>query len=787
MQCRPTFTALWRVASGATSVDVNAPAKRIASPAMRFRRVSSPFAVQFRCLCHTFPRLAHDPHCPDATTSVRAKTLTKKQLTLAPEDILLRRVNALVGERNAAAAVQAVRAALRGSWEPLANSAETAGGRSVEAGAPGTMPTSRSFFSTKAFAAALFACEAAGDAASGLSLVAEVRQCTSRGISTDWLQAEHVLSVILRLQCMAGDRDGATRMFAYLAQHGLLRLRSASAFLQYCCSGLKDRRLAFAAYEVALKHKIELTGPDYLVLGTLCVQVREPVSTLFFMLQEMREHVSEVSEKMVCEVLEPWVRMANDDGAVALKLRGAQTRLLLHRVDAICHVPQLPAASPPPSTGGAARGTGSSSSSAAGAPPTGMEVCGICPACQAELSGYPFTASCRAHLLRELTELIVPRACRNRRAALGFEHWRRYMQARLDAGDRVDVFIDGANLGYYGLSSWYDIAKKQLMLHRGVPEHQITDNDLSFNAQCKTAGRGVDVGVNFELIDAAVQLAVSTYRMRRPLIMLHERHVEPKFMTSQSTAILQRWKQEGWLYCSPTGLNDDLCWLYGALLLTDPTDTAPTPATATTASLHRTYVCTNDKMRDHHFRLLSPRAFMRWRDRHRIAFRCARVADRTELHWQLPPPYERCIQKQDACSARLQRAPENQPTPLHHGKPQVTAPAGSPHASGTRPITIWHVPFAPAVYSTPQREHVSGTTGERGAAAVPNAEDTSAAPHLSAPLQEVGETQMSEMEERVVERQAEASEEEEEEEALATSPAAAGPWVCISVHQEAVD
>ncbi|KAG5469121.1 hypothetical protein LSCM4_02518 [Leishmania orientalis] len=772
MYCRHTFTTLWRLPAGATSVGLNASTEAIGSSAMRFRRVSFPvFAMQVRCLRHTCARLAHVQNCPDAAASVNAKKLKKRQLTLSPEDTLMRRVNTLVGERNTAAAVQAVMAALHGSWEPRTNGAEHADGGSSETGAPGVMPTSPSVFSTKAFAAALFACEAAGDAASGLSLVAEVRRCSSEGVSTDWLQAENVLSVIMRLQCMAGDRDGATRMFAYLEQHGLLRLRSVSAFLQYCCSCLKDRRLAFAAYEAALRHKIELTEPDYVALGVLCVQVREPVSTLFFMLQEMREHVAEVSEKMVCEVLEPWVRISNEDQTVGLKLRGVKAWLRLHRVDGMHHVPQLAVASSPPPAGAGARVTASPRNTAAGAPPNGTQLCGVCPACRAELSGYPFTASCRSHLLRELTELIIPRACRNRRAALGFEHWKRYIQARLDAGDRVDVFIDGANLGYYGLSSWYDLAKKQLLLHRGVPENRITDHDLDFNAQCKTSSRGVDVGVNFELIDAAVKLAVDTYGMRRPLVMLHERHVEPKFMTSQSTAILQRWKDRGWLYCSPTGLNDDLCWLYGALLLADPTDTTPTPAAAAAASLHRTYVCTNDKMRDHHFRLLSPRAFARWRDRHRIAFRCARVEDRTELRWQMPTPYERCIQRQDIHSALSLRRPEKQPTPLHHTAPQATVHTGSPHASGAHTITTWHVPFASDVLGTPHHESVQGSTGDGQAAGVPSVEDTSGVHHNLTPVQEAGRKQVLEMEEDVVERQVEAR---------------AGPWVCIAVHQEAV-
>ncbi|GET91950.1 hypothetical protein, conserved [Leishmania tarentolae] len=693
MHCRRTLTAFWPETSRVRPVGLGISNNRITCTAKYLRRCPLPvWAIQLRWLHNTCPSLAAHQGFADVTTSTSVERPKKKKHTVSPEDALIRRVNTLVGERNAAAAVQAVKAALHGSWEPRKVDMERAGGVSSEIGSSDVMPTSRFVFSTKAFAAALFACEATGDASSGLALVDEVRRCSSRGISTEWLQTEHVLSVILRLQCMVGDRDGATRMFAYLEQHGLLRLRSVSAFLQYCCSSLTDRRLAFAIYEAALKHKIELTERDYCALGRLCVQVREPVGTLFFMLQEMREHVSEVSVEMVRDVLEPWVRMANNDTAVGLKLRGAPMSLHLYRVDEMHHVP---VASSALSTSAFASGAASTGDSAMAAPPTGTQLCGVCPVCQAELAGYPFTAACRSHLLRELNELIIPKACRSRRALLGFEHWKRYIHARLDAGDRVDIFIDGANLGYYGLSSWYDLAKKQLMLHRGVPESRITGKDLDFNAQCKTSGRGVDVGVNFELIDASVKLAVDTYGMRSPLVMLHERHIEPKFMTSQSTAIVQYWKDRGWLYCSPTGLNDDLCWLYGALLLTDPTDTTPTSMTATAASPHRTFVCTNDKMRDHHFRLLSPRAFARWRDRHRIAFRCSRVGDRTELHWELPDSYERCIQQHDTRSELSLGQSDKQPMSSHHMTSHATLHTGSTHASGAAMVTSWHIPFPP--------------------------------------------------------------------------------------------
>ncbi|KAG5495168.1 hypothetical protein JKF63_02223 [Porcisia hertigi] len=784
MRARYTFTGFWRAPAEARSVSLHMSTSRIAGFARRFRQCPSPSLVtqsrRFRPNCPT--SAASQGHPAAAMTRDHTKKANRKGRTLSLEDTLLRQVNSLVGGRNAAAAVQIVRAALQGTWVPPKDEAEAMGsGSSATCCSPGAISTPQLVFSTKAFAAALFACEAAGDAVSGLSLVDEVRRYSARGISTEWLQAEHVLSVILRLQCMADDRDGATRMFAYLEQHGLLRLRSVSALLQYCCGGLKDRRLSFAVYEVALKHKIELTEPDYFALGLLCVQVREPVGTLFFMLEQMREHIAEVTERMVREVLVPWVKMANDDAAVGMSRRGAQMSLCLYTVAAMLHVPPRAAVSTTLST---------VSSTGAAAPLTGAQLCGICPACQVQLSGYPFTAACRSHLLRELTELIIPQACRNRRARLGFEHWRRYIQARLDAGNRVDVFIDGANLGYYGLSSWYAVAKKRLMLHRGVPESQITDEDLDFNTQCRAAGRSVDVGVSFELIDSAVNIAVNTYGLRRPLVMLHERHVEPKFMTPQSAAIVQRWRDRGWLYCCPTGLNDDLCWLYGALLLTDPLDTMPNLGKASAASSHCTFVCTNDKMRDHHFRLLSPRAFTRWRDRHRIAFHCVRLEDRTELHWEMPAPYERCIQRHEVHSALSQRVQEIQPTLLHHVASHTTAHTGTTDATGAGTILSWHIPFTPAsrgaatvtpvTFGAPHDDK-NGQHSLCGGQTAPmlNVEDTCTAHHHPASLPKVSGDQVME-EGYCIVRECE-EEEAEEEDAMSTTPAKLGPWVCITV------
>merc|ERR1711935_1225910 len=55
------------------------------------------------------------------------------------------------------------------------------------------------------------------------------------------------------------------------------------------------------------------------------------------------------------------------------------------------------------------------------------------------------------------------------------------------------------------------------------------------------------------------------------------------------------------LYKTPPGMNDDWFWMHAALK-------------------YKTLVVTNDEMRDHHFQMLAPKFFLRWKERHQIHF-----------------------------------------------------------------------------------------------------------------------------------------------------------------------
>ena len=158
---------------------------------------------------------------------------------------------------------------------------------------------------------------------------------------------------------------------------------------------------------------------------------------------------------------------------------------------------------------------------------------------------------------------------------------------------KVDVVIDGANVGYYGVTSWYVDSKRQQLL-RNAPLQAVKPTDLVMPLP-------IDVSPRFRYIDSVCDEVRS--KGLSPMIVLHERHTVPSLrLFGENEDLLSRWRNEGLLMVSPPYLNDDFCWLYASLLK------------------RPCYVVSNDLMRDHHFGMLSQRNFVRWRQRHRITF-----------------------------------------------------------------------------------------------------------------------------------------------------------------------
>jgi pentatricopeptide repeat protein len=134
----------------------------------------------------------------------------------------------------------------------------------------------------------------------------------------------------------------------------------------------------------------------------------------------------------------------------------------------------------------------------------------------------------------------------------------------LEKKDDLDVVIDGANIGYY-----------------------------------QTNFTGASKHVDYVQINWIVQHFLK--RNKKVLLVLHERHFATQMMPAQYRPIVDEWERLGVLYKSPPGMNDDWFWLHAALT-------------------YKTLVITNDEMRDHHFQMLAPRMFLRWKDRHMIHF-----------------------------------------------------------------------------------------------------------------------------------------------------------------------
>ena len=84
---------------------------------------------------------------------------------------------------------------------------------------------------------------------------------------------------------------------------------------------------------------------------------------------------------------------------------------------------------------------------------------------------------------------------------------------------------------------------------------------------------------------------------------MHERHFSPSLMPRRFRPLIQSWERAGILCKSPAGMNDDWFWMQAALV-----------------SGPGTLLVTNDEMRDHHFQMLSPRSFLRWKERHQVHF-----------------------------------------------------------------------------------------------------------------------------------------------------------------------
>jgi pentatricopeptide repeat protein len=168
----------------------------------------------------------------------------------------------------------------------------------------------------------------------------------------------------------------------------------------------------------------------------------------------------------------------------------------------------------------------------------------------------------------------------------------------LEAMGPIDVVIDAANVGYY----------KQNFAT--APKH-----------------------VDYEQIDWVARKFQSMGK--KVLLVLHQRHFSPNLMPQNFKPLQEEWERQGILYKTASGCNDDWYWLHAALR-------------------YRTVILTNDEMRDHHFQMLAPRTFLRWKERHQVHFSFGEWEIKKDSHdhrrgrevyLEFPSPYSRRIQR----------------------------------------------------------------------------------------------------------------------------------------------
>lgn len=515
-------------------------------------------------------------------------------------------------------------------------------------------------FSWSAFSSALYLCDVCQKPKEGLKLLEQVRLAqaeeqrgsggqyptvshgacrTLQRHNRDWTEEKNILSVILRLQAAVEDEEGATQLVSFLIQQKALTLQAASTYIQFICARALEGTPASsptsylqrvgAVFEVGRQKDFFFPIQDYVALGKLCVKVGNqqvdatPFSTATFFTSHIRPLLNGLraqaqaidQEGFVDQVLKPsWGPPVSGTAVENVSEPKRVNRFLVRHQDSSC-------GSRPP----------------------------VCPHCSKPLIKQPFSVEEHASLLKELENCIlgnhkgvVTGLSKTMRAAsshgkhrgeavkIAFQHWKRWLEQQVRLGKPYDLLIDAANVGYYGLSKWFAVAKKSEEADGG--KKHLTSPSASAK---QPKGSPIDVPLDFDLIDQALTIATESFR--RPLLLLHQRHTT----SGKYAALLKSWQEKGVVYIVPYGANDDHFWLYGALFLSLSSLSTAAGANPAQAQddLQNVLVLTNDLCRDHIFQLLSPHGFKRWREQCVIGFHCERINGKTLLRWQWPRTY----------------------------------------------------------------------------------------------------------------------------------------------------
>ncbi|OMO63028.1 Ribonuclease Zc3h12a-like protein [Corchorus olitorius] len=125
-------------------------------------------------------------------------------------------------------------------------------------------------------------------------------------------------------------------------------------------------------------------------------------------------------------------------------------------------------------------------------------------------------------------------------------------------------------------------------------------------------------------LDAVIKEMYNRSGNKWPLVILHNKRVRALLENPSCRKMVEEWRNNGVLYTTPHGSNDDWYWLYAAVKL-------------------RCLLVTNDEMRDHIFELLGSNFFLKWKERHQVRYSFLKGT----LKLQMPPAYSVVIQESE--------------------------------------------------------------------------------------------------------------------------------------------
>ncbi|XP_027342432.1 proteinaceous RNase P 2 isoform X2 [Abrus precatorius] len=144
-----------------------------------------------------------------------------------------------------------------------------------------------------------------------------------------------------------------------------------------------------------------------------------------------------------------------------------------------------------------------------------------------------------------------------------------------------------------------------------------------------------DGGFSISQVDDVVKELYNRSGKKWPLVILHNKRLRGLMENPSSRRLVEEWTNNGVLYTTPTGSNDDWYWLFAAVKL-------------------RCLLVTNDEMRDHIFELIGSNFFKKWKERHQVHY----TFIKGNLKLQMPPSHSFVIQESERGSWHVPLTPE---------------------------------------------------------------------------------------------------------------------------------